>query len=596
MNAGDRVGKYILEERLGSGGMAEVWAARVEGPGDFVKPVALKFILPSYSNDPEYGRMFANEARLAAELQHTNLVSILDLDRVPPDASPGLAGRYFIAMERVDGRDLATVVNRAHEIRRDIAIGLAVHIVCEVLVGLRYIHERERLTRRAGLVHRDISPHNVLLSFAGEVKVSDFGIAKLDSSRTTGDGSIRGKIPYFAPELIRGERATHQTDQFAAGIVLWELLSGRMLFTGAHDAEVLDKVKTCAVPPPGRPGRPLPPGLSEVVLRMLAADRALRFPATSAALEALMPFSASGGGSIRVSELMLELFAAPSPSAPLAPVVAAQTAVVPRLAERAAVDVRGRGGGPEPGVSAGQYSPSGTKVLPGSAPIPRRWSNGAARPRRADFSEQQGRAMFQEAERRYQEEVASGAFSGSPEEWYRRYAERTGRDAYTGHPLPKDWFSVASWPRLANLGWERHLVIAWHGSYPWGEDGYWVVEDWVSDEMMVLRPEHLGRGEFRDITRFQFTRWWLDREVDPETELPGGRTPVSRKARLLVPAGARPPVTSAEWESLCRVEYEREDRETVRAMRRMELLSTPAEPGPSLWKRLRRLTTSADGE
>src|SRR5438552_6542455 len=193
---GQNIGKYVLGEPIARGGMAEVWGARVEGPQGFVKSLALKFILESFSGDSDLERLFVNEARLAAQLQHANLVSVFDFDKIAdPDGSP--VGRYYIAMERVDGHDLRRALQAVQHRGRRLTPPIALHIAGEVLKGLRYVHEkRDAETHRPmALIHRDVSPHNILVGFAGEVKLSDFGMAQaMTQNLGTQTGSIRGTL------------------------------------------------------------------------------------------------------------------------------------------------------------------------------------------------------------------------------------------------------------------------------------------------------------------------------------------------------------------------------------------------------------------
>jgi serine/threonine protein kinase len=317
VEAGRRIGKYVLDERIAVGGMAEVWAAHAEGLRGFVKPVALKFILESFSGDPELERLFVNEARIAARLQHANLVAVFDFDKVDPDQERGLAGRYYIAMERVEGKDLRHLSDAARQAGTVIPLGVALYVAGEVLKALRYVHERRDARGALGLVHRDVSPHNVLVGFTGEVKLSDFGIAKAreHSARNTEPGSLRGKIAYASPEQLGGAVVDHRTDQFAAGVTIWELLSGRRLFDGRSDLEIIGKVARCEIPPLGDgTGVPIATGVDAVVRRMLAASPQDRFPTTAAALSAVLALPGYSPDGAALGELVRAL----SRAAPLA--------------------------------------------------------------------------------------------------------------------------------------------------------------------------------------------------------------------------------------------------------------------------------------
>ncbi|HVZ75256.1 MAG TPA: serine/threonine-protein kinase [Polyangia bacterium] len=314
MEAGQRIGKYVLDERIAVGGMAEVWAARVEGLQGFVKPVALKFILESFAGDPDLERLFVNEARIAARLQHANLVAVFDFDKVDASQERGLGGRYYIAMERVEGHDLRRLSEAARAAGYVFPVGLALHVAGEVLKALRYVHERRDERGAMGLVHRDVSPHNVLVSYGGEVKLSDFGIAKAreQSARSTKSGGFRGKISYASPEQLASRAVDHRTDQFAAGVTIWELLAGRRLFDGASDMEILGQVARCEIPTfeeaSGR--RDVPHAVEVVLRRMLAPTPELRFPRTSEALSAVLALPGYSPDGAALGELMRTLFRA----------------------------------------------------------------------------------------------------------------------------------------------------------------------------------------------------------------------------------------------------------------------------------------------
>ena len=312
VEAGRRIGKYVLDERIAVGGMAEVWAAHVEGREGFVKPVALKFILESFTGDPELERLFVNEARIAARLQHANLVTVFDFDKIGAGEERGIAGRHYIAMERVEGQDLRRILEAARRAGYVFPVGVVLYVAGEVLKALRYVHEKRDAGGALGLVHRDVSPHNVLVGYTGEVKLSDFGIAKAreHSARATKPGSLRGKIAYAAPEQLAGGVVDHRTDQFAAGVTIWEMLAGRKLFEGASDLEIIGKVARCEIPRFGeRDVRGDVPAAVEAALRrMLSGDPRARFRTTAEALSAVLALPGYSPDGAPLGELVRVLF------------------------------------------------------------------------------------------------------------------------------------------------------------------------------------------------------------------------------------------------------------------------------------------------
>lgn len=278
-------GKYTLFERIGRGGMADVFKARIQGPEGFERVFVVKRILGHLSGDPHFIKMFVDEAKMSARLSHPNVVQVFELGEVE--------GEYFIAMEYVRGRDLAetgrTLWSRLGPPRPD----LVAYIGREMCRALAYAHD---LTgddgRPLGMIHRDISPSNVMLSYEGAVKILDFGIAKAlggdkKESGTTQSGTLKGKFAYMAPEQTVGEEVDRRIDIFATGIVLHEILSGRRLFKGENDMQTVEKVRACDVPPPSKFNALCPPELDAAILKALARNRDDRFGAAADFADAL---------------------------------------------------------------------------------------------------------------------------------------------------------------------------------------------------------------------------------------------------------------------------------------------------------------------
>jgi serine/threonine-protein kinase len=262
-------GKYRLLDRIASGGMAEVWRAEAPGAEGFVKEVALKLIRGDHDARGDFVQMFIQEARLASRLTHANIVHVFDFDQVD--------GRYYIAMELVRGRTLREVVDRCRSLGLRPGLARAVHIGAEVARALAYAHRLEENGRPAGLVHRDVSPHNVLISFEGEVKLADFGIARaLGASEVTAPGTIKGKLAYMAPEQARGDGLDARADVFALGAVLWELCTGRRLFGRDSDVATLNALMAEPVSAPSAWNEAVPPDLDALILSALERDPAQR--------------------------------------------------------------------------------------------------------------------------------------------------------------------------------------------------------------------------------------------------------------------------------------------------------------------------------
>jgi tRNA A-37 threonylcarbamoyl transferase component Bud32 len=255
--------------------MAEVFLGTVIGAEGFTREVAIKRVRAGHSDEPAFAEMFVGEARIAAQISHPNVVSVLDFDR---DAE----GRLFLVMELVDGKDLA-VLSAAGRLPP----AIAVFVVSEVLRGLGHAHELPNLRGGRGYVHRDVSPHNVLVSWQGAVKVTDFGIAKaLEASGRARSAIVKGKPGYMSPEQVDGDGLDGRSDLFAVGIVLWELLAGRKLFTGGT-REMFAKILFHDVPRPSEFAAGVPADLEAVTMKLLARDREDRYETAEAAIEAL---------------------------------------------------------------------------------------------------------------------------------------------------------------------------------------------------------------------------------------------------------------------------------------------------------------------
>ena len=269
-----KFGKYLLLDRLAQGGMAEIfraWAPSVDGGG---RLIVLKCVQPSYGQDPEFIQMFRSEIRVTMGLNHPNIVQLYDFGEA--DNQP------FIAMELVDGKNLKQFTTRVQQRNQLLAPEYAAHIISQVAAGLHYAHSfRDRTTGiPLNIIHRDVSPQNLLIAYEGNVKIIDFGIAKASSNRqATRAGIIKGKPSYLSPEQIDGIDLDGRSDIFSLGAVLWETLTGRKLFAGNTDLEAIRMIEDCdkTVKAPSKLNPSVPPELDAIVLKALAKDREKRF-------------------------------------------------------------------------------------------------------------------------------------------------------------------------------------------------------------------------------------------------------------------------------------------------------------------------------
>jgi serine/threonine-protein kinase len=301
-----RLGRYELLHRVARGGMAEVWAARQLGELGFSRIVAVKMILPELEQDVAFRRMFLEEARLASGIRHANVVEVLDLGEAGP--------LVYQAMPLLDGDSLSGLLQRWQRSGREgpVPEGIVVRVICDALAGLHAAHE---LTDEQGhplhVIHRDVSPQNILVGLDGVARIADFGVAKALGrlAEETEAGQIKGKYGYLAPELVERKPADRRSDVFSAGVVLWEALTGTRLFKGQDPIETLERVRTLKVPDP-RTVRPSVSAVAaEATMRALARRPEDRF-ATAASMAEALDEAARSIGTKDVSAFVRELVAA----------------------------------------------------------------------------------------------------------------------------------------------------------------------------------------------------------------------------------------------------------------------------------------------
>jgi serine/threonine-protein kinase len=267
-----RFGRYVLFDRIGRGGMADIYLARGTTQMGAARLAVVKLVLPHLAGDTGFASMLTSEAHLAARLSHANVVQTFDLGREE--------NRLYIAMEYVEGYDLTQLLKRMRDRKIAMPAEYGFFVVMEMLRGLDYAHRCNGDDGASlGIVHRDVSPSNVLISLEGEVKLCDFGIARAVSDLSElPDGAMEGKAAYMSPEHARGERVDARADVFSATTILWEILSGRRMYRSQPDREVLDIAKAGEVPPLPDRGFPEYAALAAIVAKGLATSRDARYP------------------------------------------------------------------------------------------------------------------------------------------------------------------------------------------------------------------------------------------------------------------------------------------------------------------------------
>ncbi|RKG60076.1 serine/threonine protein kinase [Corallococcus sp. CA054B] len=329
-----QLGKYQLVRKLASGGMAEVFLAKAAGPRGFEKTLVLKRILPHLAEDEAFVEMFLGEAQLAARLDHPNVVQIFDFGEVD--------GSYFLAMEYIDGPTLRRLIKRSAELKQPLPPGVCAKMVAAAAEGLAFAHELADAETGAplGLVHRDISPENVLVSRQGAVKVVDFGIAKVaGQSHRTATGVVKGKVAYMPPEQLQARPMDGRVDVYALGIVLYELLTGKRPFEATTDVSMMQAILFEPFVPAVQRRPDLPEAMQRILEKALAKDREQRYPDCRAFQADLERFVLSLGepvGAYQIARLVAQVMeggeAAPVAPTPAKGRVAAPVALAPEAA------------------------------------------------------------------------------------------------------------------------------------------------------------------------------------------------------------------------------------------------------------------------
>ncbi|MBP7864399.1 MAG: protein kinase [Acidobacteria bacterium] len=286
---GQKFGEYALIEKIGHGGMAELFKAKKRGHEGFQKIVAIKRILPHLSDNKELVTMFIDEAKIAAQLTHQNIANIFDFGKID--------NSYYIAMEHVDGFDLKKVLSKAKEIKIRVPHKIAAYIALQIASALDYAHHKKDFNNKEmNIVHRDVSPQNILISREGEVKLVDFGISKAESKiHHTVKGALKGKLLYMSPEQAWGKNVNKSSDIYSLGIVLCEMVSGKVLFEDSSEFDVLEKVRSGKIPLLDNELNNLPPRLKQIVDKALMIDSAKRYQNAASMIKDLHDYLHAGG-------------------------------------------------------------------------------------------------------------------------------------------------------------------------------------------------------------------------------------------------------------------------------------------------------------
>ncbi len=303
-----QVGRYTVVRHLASGGMAELYVARQQAVGGFEKHLVLKVLQPRYADNPRVVEMFLDEARLAAKLNHPSIVHVYDVAEAD--------GLKYIAMEHIHGETLIDIIRRGVAVGNYLPLEHGLHIISQAAAGLAYAHGRfDAEGAPLRIVHRDVSPSNILVSYEGQTKIVDFGIARIQDQIREESGMRPGKASYMSPEQVAGEGADYRSDIFSLGIILYELSLGQRLWRGPAD-EVMKRIVEEKIPPPTSVRRDYPPGLELIVMRALEKRPADRYQSAEEMRNDLEEFLDESGfrtGPRRVALYLKQLFAPDAP-------------------------------------------------------------------------------------------------------------------------------------------------------------------------------------------------------------------------------------------------------------------------------------------